>query len=405
MMFYLAIRNLARNPRRTWAILLTVAAGSASIVLFKGFNYGILSEYKHGTIHSRFGHGQINTAGYRDMVLEKPWEKWIENYPTVAQKLKEDPRVKHVFPRVEFFSMLTNGRITVSGIGQGVDGVEESKFFTTLNVEQGETLTEQEDGILLGLGLARALNVKPGDRVTVLVNTIHGSMNAGDFTVSGIFHTGSKHFDDRVFRIQLPQAHTLLDTDRVESIALGLTSDQDWPHIEKLVGSIAGLEKNGLEATSFDILDKVYYKNSVDWLEQQFAIIQLIILSIVILGIFNTVSSAVLERRPEIGNLRANGESPGAVIRLLTIEGFTAGILGAFLGIVIAVVLRETVFRSGLIMPPAPGLTRQFLIQIQLIPTVAIMAFGMNAFTTVVGTWLAARRVAKMPIADALRST
>ena len=57
-----------------------------------------------------------------------------------------------------------------------------------------------------------------------------------------------------------------------------------------------------LEA-SFSELDKVYYQNSVDWLDTQFYVVQLIILSIVLLGIL--ISTSILERKQEIGNLRA----------------------------------------------------------------------------------------------------
>jgi putative ABC transport system permease protein len=405
MIFSLAIRNLFRNPRRTFALLLTVACGSASIFLFQGFNHGIMNQYKDNTVHSRYGHGQINTAGYRDKVFEKPWEVWMENSLALSEKLKAAPEVDRIFPRIEFFGLLTNGRMTVSGRGQGVDGKEEAVFFNTLNIEDGETLSNQEDGILLGRGLARALDVKPGDRVTILSNTVHGSMNAGDFVVTGLFHTGQKDFDDAVFRIQISQAQTLLDTNRVESIALGLKNDRDWPKVAALIEKLSSLEPLGLEATPFAVLDKVYYQHSVDWLNQQFHVIQLIILSIVILGIFNTVSNGVLERKPEIGNLRANGESPGDVIKLLNLEGLTVGVLGAAIGIFFALLMNLTVLREGILMPPAPGLTRQFHVQIEFLPGMALWAFALNSLTTVIGTWLAAWRVARMPIADALRST
>lgn len=400
MMFSLAIRNLFRNKRRTLALLLTVASGAAALFTFQGFNYGIMNQYKENTIRSRYAHGQINTAGYREQVYEKPWEHWISDASETVQQLKTHPAVAQVFPRAEFFALLTNGRITIAGRGQGVDGVEESKFFTTLNIEEGVALSDQADGILLGRGLARALKVKAGDRVTVLSNTIHGSMNAGDFHVTGIFHTGSKDFDDTIFRIPIAQAQTLLDTDRVESIAIGLKDENAWPAIETWTSS----QKN-LEATPFAVLDKVYYQNSVDWLNQQFAVIQFIILSIVVLGIFNTVSSGILERRPEIGNLRANGESQMDVFRLLLLEGAIAGVLGALIGLAVAFLLNITFLQNGILMPPAPGLTRQFFVKIEFLPNMAIWAFALNAATAILGTGFAAWKTSRMPIAEALRST
>ena len=116
--------------------------------------------------------------------------------------------------------------------------MKKSSFFNTLNVEQGQMLSDQPDGIMLGLGLARALDVHPGDRVTVLANTVNGSMNGLDLTVTGIFHTGSKEFDDMVFRIPLAQAQMLLDTKRVESVSLGMTSVEAWDGFAKAVADV-----------------------------------------------------------------------------------------------------------------------------------------------------------------------
>jgi putative ABC transport system permease protein len=400
MLFSFAARNLMKNPRRTCAALLTVALGTGALFLFNGFNFGITHQYADNTIHSQYGFGQVNSGGYRDTVYEKPWEHWMTNGEQLSARLKAVPGVTQLFPRVGFFALMTNGKITVSGRGQGVDGPQEAKFFNTLNIEQGETLSDQPDGILLGLGLAHALNAHIGDRITVLGNTIRGSMNGIDLRVVGIFHTGSKDFDDVVFRLPLKQAQTLLDTDRIESMALGLNSRADFPAVARVIQA----EFPQLEATPFEILDKVYYQNSVDWLDSQFGIIQSIILTIVVLGIFNTVSTSILERKPEIGNLRANGESSWDVFMLLCTEGAILGIVSAALGLLLAWALCATALRQGILMPPAPGLTRQFHVWIELQNIAAIKCFAMGVLCAVAATGLAAWRSVKLPIGEALRS-
>ena len=380
---------------------MTVAMGSSSLFIFGGFNHGIMNQYRENTVHSRYGHGQVNLKGYRNQVFEKPWEHWMSNASQISKTLRSLPEVAYVFPRVEFFSLITNGKITISGKGQGVDGPEESKFFNTLNIEAGSTLGSEPDGILLGKGLARALDVKPGDRVTVLSNTIRGSMNGADLIVTGIFHTGSKDFDDVVFRIPLSQASILLDTQAIESIAIGLKSDNDWGKVATAIQA----RYSELDATPFSVLDEVYYQHSVDWLGSQFAIIQLIILAIVILGIANTVSTGVMERKQEIGNLRANGDSVKEVLGLLSIEGLILGVLGSLVGIVLAYFFNFIFLRNGILMPPAPGLTRQFHVMIEFQPSMALSAFVLSGITAVLGTFLAALRVARLPIGESLRST
>lgn len=397
----LALRGLFRNPRRTLAVLITIALGTGSIFIFHGFNAGIMNQYRENAIHALYGYGQIFTKGYREKVFEKPWDHWIDKWPALNADLKKTKGVTQVFPRVQFFALLTNGRVTISGRGEGIDGAQEASFFNAINVEQGEMLSTQADGILLGRGLARALDVKPGDRVTVLGNTINGSINGLDLVVSGIFHTGSPGFDDVLFRVQLKQAQTLLDTEKLETVALGLSSLDDWDGAAK---SIEAAHPE-LEVVPFAELDKVYYQHSVDWLKSQFAVIQVIILTIVLLGIFNTVATGILERKKEIGNLRANGESVADIMKLLAWEGLFLGIFGSTLGIAIALLLNLLFLRHGLLMPPAPGLTRQFVVLIELQPYMALQTFAVGVVTAFIGTMIAGWKVAKMQIGEALRST
>jgi len=204
-----------------------------------------------------------------------------------------------------------------------------------------------------------------------------------------------------VFRIPLAQAQRLLNTGNVEAVALGLRSVEDFDQVESM------LEQRfpELEATPFAVLDKVYYQHSVDWLDAQFGVIQLIILTIVVLGIFNTVSTAVLERKQEIGNLRANGESRLDVIRLLAMEGLTLGCLGAAAGIVLVILINSTILADGILMPPAPGITRQFFVRIELQHLMAVQTFLLGAGTAILATVLASFRIVRMKIAEALSST
>jgi putative ABC transport system permease protein len=401
MVLALAWRNCVRNYRRSLAVILTVGVGAGALFTFNGFNTGIMNQYRANTIRSRFGHGQVNLAGYRGQVFEKPWEHWIENPETVIAKMRDIPGVTHVFPRLEFYALLTNGSTTLSGRGQGIDGAAEASFFTALNIEQGQMLTGQPDGVMLGQGLARSLRLKVGDRVTVLGNTIYGSINGVDLTVVGIFHTGAKEFDDRVFRLPLAHAQKLLDTPKVESIAVGLRSIEDWEPFAKAVAP----EGSGLEAVPFAVLDKVYYQNAVDWLGSQFRVIRLVILFIVVLGIFNTVSTGVLERKREVGNLRANGEATRDVMALFLAEGALLGVGGALFGIAFAYLANVTIMSKGILMPPSPGLTRQYHVLIELQAWNAFEVFLLGSLCALIGTFLAAYKVSRMPIGEALRST
>lgn len=400
MILFLSFMNLFRNYRRTIAILLTVAMGTGVLFSFKGFIHGVLNQYRENTIHAHYGHGQVYTKGYRDTVFAEPWKHWITNWEEIQQFLSSQDAVESIFPRVNFSALLKNGNITFSGFGHGISAEKEAAFFSALNVETGEPLTHQQKGIVLGRGLAKALDLKPGDTVKVIVNGTDGSMSQEDFVVTGIFHTGKSDFDSRVFRIQLTEAQSLLKTESIEHIALGLRDFSDWEAVS------SALEKAfpNLETVSFADLDKIYYQHSVDWLNAQFQVIQVIILAIVLLGIFNSISTAILERKQEIGNFRANGESVTNVLQLITLEGAFIGFLGSCLGMGLAFFVLKAFLDNGILMPPGPGLTRPFYISFQFEWSMVYVSLGLSLTAAIAASLLAGIRVAKMPIAKALRS-
>ncbi|MGE0670152.1 MAG: ABC transporter permease [Parachlamydiales bacterium] len=400
MLLRLAFRNLFRNVRRTIAVLMTIGLGAGALFCFQGFIHGVLSDYKDSTIHSRYGNGQINTKGYRDMVHKEPWTQWVGNGEELERFLLQQKGVDYVFPRLSLNAMLVKGKTSMSGHGLGIRAEKEAEFFNNLRIEEGVSLSNQENGIMLGKGLAKSLNVNPGDQVSIYTKAINGRIKKSKLTVTGIFSTGNMEFDNRVFRVQLEKAQDLLATKAVETLSLGLSDHENWDIVAKNIES----KFPQLEATSFDELDKVYYQNSVDWLKAQFHVVQAIILSIVLLGIFNTISASILERKQEIGNLRANGESRFDIIKLILAEAAFLGALGSMLGLAFTYVISKGFFENGILMPPGPGSTRAFYLIFSFTWTMAISTMAMSVISAIIASFLAGLKVAKMPIAKALRS-
>jgi putative ABC transport system permease protein len=396
-----ALRNLRRNVRRTLAVLLTVACGTGILYVYHGFNTGIMNQYRENAVHAFAGHGVVMPKGYRGQTFERPWEHWFAGAGEVQAKLAAIPGVTQVFPRVTVTGLLTNGRMTVTGRGLGVSGPAEAGFFTALNVEEGHNFTTEPDGILLGKGLARALAAHPGDHVTLMATTVDGTMNAEDFTVTGIFHTGSKFVDDVLFRIPIERAQALLATDRIESFGIGLADTWGW----RPVAAAITRDLPAVEPVAFEEIDRLYYQNAVDFLAAQYRVMQLIILAIVVMGILSTITASVLERKQEIGNYRANGESTRDVMRLLLVEAVALGATGGALGVLLALFIVHVAIPHGVLMPPAPGLTRQFYVRVELQSVEGWRAFGIGIVACAIGTALAGWKVNKLSIAEALRST
>jgi putative ABC transport system permease protein len=394
------LRNLLRNPRRTLGVVLAVAIGTGSLFLVHGFNAGIMNQYRYNAIHGIFGDGEVRTAAYAEKVHERPWEHWIPDRAKLEAELAAVPGVQAVFPRTSFMGLLSAGDHVMAGAGIGVNGEAESRFFTTINLEQGRDLEGTADGMVLGRDLAHALGVGVGDRVTVLAQDVHGSLNGEDFHVTGIFHTGKQSYDATFFRVQIAKVEALLDTPRVERMQIGLREGATFAPVAAHFPAGAPFE-----AVPFEVLDAAQYGNTVRFLDAQFQIIRIVVLIVVVLGLTSVLAASVLERRTEIGTLRANGESHGDIVRLLAVESAAMGVLGGLGGILYGLFVVHVLIPKGILMPAAPGLTRQFMVRIELQPDMAAQVVVIGAVVVLAASYFAIRRVLRASVAELLRSS
>ena len=377
----LAWRNLYRNGRRTAACLFTIAIGTAGLLIYQSFQNGMMNQYREGLIKVRYAHGYVFTKGYYNKVMEKPWTKWISHHETLEKKLIEIDGIVQTFPRIRFSSFLQKGGITLSGYGAGIVSKRENLFFINKNFEHGNDIQNDND-IILGIGLAKGLNAKVGDTIAILSKTVDDKFKKADVVISGIFHTGVKEFDDRAFRINLHVTKKLLNTDAVELIAIQTTGVEVWKDISLQISQTI----NDVEAIPFEELDSAYYKNAVDFLNSQFNFIRIIILLIVALGIFNIISSGLMERKGEIGSLRANGEFRRRLFIILVVENTLLGLIGGIIGCIVSVLLNSLFLKEGIPIPPAPGMTRSFDVLLEMEIAHYIQALILPIATTILAS-------------------
>ncbi len=400
-MFKLALRNLFRQKMRTAITLVTIIFGVAGLVMAGGFVEDVYIQLREATIKSRFGFIQLYRAGYYQLGQREPYRYMIEEPEHLIAKYKQVPGVVDVFQRLNFSAMLNNSRTDRSVMVEGVEPSKEVEFATFLSIIDGRHLTDDDAyGIVIGEGVAAALNLKPGDFVNIIANTTYGSMNSLEFEVLGVFQSFSREFDARAVRIPLSTAKELLDTAAVHSLVFSL---EDVALVESVMG---WLQQHALgddyEAKTWLELDD-FYPKTVQMYQSQFGVLQLIILIIVLLSVANSVSMTANERVGEFGTLRAIGRTSGDIYRLLLIENTILGLTGSFAGVALGVGLAAMISVSGIPMPPPPNANVGYTAYIRIVPAVCIIAFLIGTIATVVSALLTCRRPTRIPIADALR--
>jgi putative ABC transport system permease protein len=401
----LAIRNVFRNRRRT---LITVAAmgfGAAAIIVFGGFVNAIYWGVRESTIRSQLGHIQLYRRGYSEKGNLAPYDYFIADYAALRRDLVTLPHVRAVTARLGFSGLVSTGDTTTSFVGTGVQPEGETDLSSLAVIVEGKELaTRDPRGITLGVGLARAFGVKPGDDLTLLSTTKAGAINALAVTVRGVWESGEKAYDDRFLRAPLGEVQRLLDVEHgeVQSIVLLLDATENTAAVrgdlERLIRE-RGLD---LEIRTWDDLALRYHQVR-ELFGRIFAVLTLIVSIMVVFGITNTMTMAIFERTREIGTVMALGTRRRGVVSMFVLEGVALGVLGGAVGVVLGVALARAVSAIGIQLPPPPGSTRGFVVQIFVVPQVLAQAFRLSLVTAALASLYPAWRAARLNVVEALR--
>lgn len=397
----IATRNLRRNTKRSLVAILTVSGGVIAFLLAGGFIDWILLNMREGTIHSQLGHVQIVRPNYFDKGIADPYRFLLPSNSTEQESVGKAPGFKTLSARLAFSGLLSLNDATVPFIGEGIDPELERPISSRINIMSGQDLNnKKEQAVLLGEGLAKSIGAAAGDTVVLLTTAANGSANAVEVTVSGIFSTYSKEFDDNALRLPLDVARKLMRAGGSTSWVVLLNET------EKTDSAVSFLSTN-LPSAQFEIVpwSKLadFYNKTAVLFSKQVEVVKLIIGLIVILTISNTQTMSVLERTTEIGTSLAMGLRNSEIMKLFLLEGALIGITGGGLGVLLGFLLAEVISAVGIPMPPPPGMAHGYTGQILVGASLALDAVVLALVTTLIASVMPAWRASRMNIVDALR--
>lgn len=401
-LFSLALRNIFRQRARSAATLAAIAIGVAGLILAGGFVQDIFIQLGEAIIHSQTGHIQITRQGYREGKSRAPERYLIEH----SEQLKADiqktvPSVTLSMARLGFSGILNNGKRDLGIIGEGIEPDAEADIATFMRFVEGRALKDtDQDGIVVGQGVAKSLGLKVGDRVTLVMTLSAGAVNTLDFELVGVFQSFSREFDARAVRIPLDAAKSLMDTPAAHLIVAMLEHTEDTP------AAVSALKqkysKDGYEITAWNELSD-FYEKTVELYDRQFGVLRLIILIMVLLSVVNSVNMTLFERTREFGTMLAVGNRSTTVFRLIMAESLCLGLLGAGLGIAVGCISAIGISAIGIPMPPPPNANLGYTALIRIVPATVLTAGVIGFVAAILATILPARRAARLDIVDALR--
>ncbi|MCG3187438.1 MAG: hypothetical protein IOMNBAOH_02053 [Rhodocyclaceae bacterium] len=400
-MLKLALRNILRQKARSAMTLAAILFGVIGLILSGGFIQDLFVQLGEATIHSQLGHAQIFRKGYFEAGSRSPEKYWIPDPSHIKGLVAKLPEVEDVMARLAFSGLLNNGRTDWPIIGEGVEPSAENRLGTFVQIKSGRLLDERDkDAVLIGQGVAQSLDLNPGDSVTLLVNTPEGALNTADLVVVGVFHSFSSEYDARAIRIPLATAQALFGTRGANAIVVSLKRTADT---NLVAGLLSGrFVPQGLDVRTWTQLSD-FYEKTVELYQRQFGVLQFIVLFMVLLSVVNTVNMSTFERIGEFGTMRAVGNTGRDIMRLILLENALLGLVGSLVGVLLGYGLARLISHYGIPMPPPPNANVGYIAHIQVIPGVMLTAFLVGLLATVGAALLPARRVARIPVVDALR--
>jgi len=268
----------------------------------------------------------------------------LADWPKTVQAVAQHPRVRAAAPYVQAQSMLSLDQQVRGTVVRGILPEAEEKvadFAQHMKIGRLDDLADGEFNIVLGMELARALNVGIGDKVTLiapqgLVTPAAVLPRIKQFKVTGIFEVGMYEFDSGLALINLHDAQKMYRLeDRVTGVRLKVDDLFAAPRIGREL-------LRYLDADAFVSDWTRSHANFFRAVQIEKNMMFLILLLIVAVAAFNIVSTlvmAVTDKQADIAILRTLGASPASIMQVFIVQGALIGLIGLGVGIVGGVAL------------------------------------------------------------------
>ncbi len=270
----------------------------------------------------------------------------IHGYADIAKKIEKIPGVVSVMP-VNMTQVMFRSAYGVSGgIIKGVEPERAGRIVRALRKvgHLSERLrnggSDKPPGIILGKELARALGVVEGDTVYVVLSTgmlsPAGHMPAVKrFEVTGIFEIGMHDYDSVFSYINIAEAQKIMHMKGAAGgIEIRVKDIYNARQMARRIVSELGYPYYARDWISMN-------RNLFSALKLEKTVMFIILSLIVIVAAFNIASSLimiVMNKKREIGILKAMGATRNSIKRIFVIEGMMVGGVGTSLGFIFGVV-------------------------------------------------------------------
>ncbi len=322
--FFLATRHMKSRGGKflsfaTFISIIGIALGVAAIIVVMGVMNGFTEEIR-GKILALKPHILIQAFG----PISEPY--------AITKKIEKIDGVVASSPVIWGEGIIQYQNRAKGIIIKGIDYQKERKV-TGLKkyIKEGE-IPSLEGGVLIGEELARNLGVLYFDDVSLISPQLKGKV----FKVKGFFNSGMFEYDNSLVFLSLDDTQKLLGLENEYSgiqvkVKDVFRAEDVKKKLQDVLGSMYIVRTwQDMDRTLFEALklEKI----------AMFTILTLIVI-VASFNIASTLVVMVMEKRRQIGILKAIGATPGDIRRIFLYQGFIIGFCGTILGCIIGFIL------------------------------------------------------------------
>ena len=362
--------------------------------------------------------------GMRDRILSMIPHLTVSTAEGRLDDWRHEKKNIEIFPNIDASApfihkqlMLSKGEVANGVSLYGIDPeLEPQVSYVAQHVIKGsfDALKKGEHGIILGVTLAKALEVEVGDKIMAL-NPIASSDNGQQgglpelkrFTVVGIFKVDMQQYDTAYAYAHIADTAEMFD---MGDSVTGLRVKLDDPYLARDIGYFI-----------YENAEKEYWIS--DWtrensnvftaIKMQKTTMFLILMMIVLVAVFNlvfTLSMIVHDKQADIAILRTLGLSPPRIMGIFMVQGSIIGFLGTLIGTGLGILLAvnvenivpiiEQMTSQHFINPEVYGISK---VEAEVNITEIIVISGTALVLSILATLYPAWKASKVQPAEALR--
>ena len=287
------------------------------------------------------------------------------------------------------FAGMTRG-VSITGVKpeqmKNVSRIED--YFVTGSLD---SLSANPSGIIIGVGLADKFQLKMGDKLSITSpsGTIHL------MKIVGLFNTGSTNYDESQTFALLNRVQNLLERPNVANrLILKLQDPQRSAVVAHQIERELGYKTQSWQEASQDLMNLVLIRNLI-----MYSVVSAILL-VASFGIYNVISTVVLEKTKDIAILKSIGFEARDIERIFLIEGAILGLIGSIFGSLLGLTLMYGLSRIAI---KSPFNTTSAFLPIDWSSDQLLIAIAFAMLSALFAAWLPARKGGRVRPVDILR--